>query len=132
MSVNIDKQILITRSALEMVSDIHDLKKRTSFPHVNSTGIAQSQLFDLLEGLDPLIPYYFKKYTVTTTADETGSFHWTFLPEYTSDSREELSSCKAQAEQASEFLAGRLFQDSMPDYIKVYRACAFLSSFLTN
>ena len=126
MSTNIDKQILITRSALEMISDIHEKKTRLTFPHFNRTGIAQSQIFDLLEGLDPLVSYYIKKYHVATTADQDGNFTWTFLTEYIPNDRETLSAMRGQAEHAARFLAGKLFQEQMPDYMKVYRACAFL------
>ena len=51
MSADLQKQILITKSALAMLTDIHDFKNRVSFPHSNRTGLAEAQLFGLLAGL---------------------------------------------------------------------------------
>ena len=67
MSADLQKQILITKSALAMLTDIHDFKNRVSFPHSNRTGLAEAQLFGLLAGLDPTVPYYIKTCTPPTT-----------------------------------------------------------------
>ena len=69
MSADLQKQILITKSALAMLTDIHDFKNRVSFPHSNRTGLAEAQLFGLLAGLDPTVPYYIKTCTPTTTQE---------------------------------------------------------------
>ena len=127
MSVSLEQQILITKSALNMLTDIHNFKGRTSFPHFNRTGLSEAQVFALLAGLDSLIPYYIRNYTTTTTADEHGNWSWTFLIEYTGNDRTELISCQNAVTQSVSFLAPQLFKEKMPDYVRVYRACAFLA-----
>ncbi len=127
MSVSLEQQILITKSAVEMLTDIHNFRNRTSFPHYNRTGLSEAQVFELLSGLDSLVPYYIRSCTTTTTTDEHGDWSWTFLLEYASQDRTEILSWQSRVEQSMAFLAPQLFKDRMPDYIKAYRACAFLA-----
>lgn len=131
MNVCLEQQILITKAAITMLTDIQNSKSRVSFPHVSRTGLSEAQVFELLTGLDPLIPYQIKDYTTTTTTEEDGSWNWTFLMNYTSENRKELLACKEAAERSVSFLAPQLFKGGMPDYIKAYRACAFLAGSVT-
>ena len=127
MSADLQKQILITKSALAMLTDIHDFKNRVSFPHSNRTGLAEAQLFGLLASLDATVPYYIKTCTPTTT-QENGDWNWTFLVDYTSTDAAEIAGRAQTAEQSAAFLARQLFHASMPDYVRLYRACAFLAA----
>jgi len=126
LSISIDTQILITRSSIDMLTDLHNFESQLPFPHFSRTGLAQSQVFDLITGLYPLTPYYFRRIFTATTASPDGNLFWTFIPEYSSADHEELLSWKEETERAVAYLKDRLFHDRMPDYLKVYRACAFL------
>ncbi len=128
MQISLDNQILIIKAAMDMLDDIRRFAPRATFPHGKRTGLTESQVFELMAGLDPLIPYYIKDYHTTTTADENGSWNWTFLLEYTSQNREVIRRQQEQAAEAVQFLAPNLFLSRMPDYVKVYRACSFLAA----
>ena len=128
MQISLDNQILIIRAAMDMLEDLHNFAPRAVFPHGKRTGLTESQVFELMAGLDPLIPYYIKDYHTATTADEHGGWNWTFLLEYTSTDREAIRRQQEETAEAVHFLAPNLFLSKMPDYVKVYRACSFLAA----